>query len=213
MLAERVDLEGDLAAVGAGDGLGFQIDGQAGIGAALGVVHQEFELLGRHLDGQNAVLEAVVVEDVGEGRGDHAANAEVEQRPGRVLARRAAAEIVARHEDLGIAVSRLVEDEVRVLRAVPVEARLGEQAGAEAGALDRLQIVLGDDHVGVDVDDRQWRRDPGQAVEFLHGSIPLARRSCRRMFLARGDSMAPPTRKPRRGAHRPGDCLARLNRP
>ena len=86
-----------------------------------------------------------------------------EQRPGRVLARRAAAEIVAGDEDLGVAVGRLVEHEIRVLRAVVAVAHLGEQPLAEAGPLDRLQILLRDDHVGVDIDDRQRRRDGGRA--------------------------------------------------
>ena len=38
-----------------------------------------------------------------------------------MLARRAAAEIVARDEDLRLAIGRLVEDEVRILRAVLVD--------------------------------------------------------------------------------------------
>src|SRR6266436_3950794 len=67
---------------------------------------------------QDAVLEAVVVEDVAERGRDHAADAEIHERPRRVLAARAAAEIVARDQDLGVAIGRLVEDEVRVLAAV-----------------------------------------------------------------------------------------------
>ena len=100
---------------------------------------------GRHLDRQDAVLEAVVVEDVGERGGDHAADAEVEQRPGRVLARGAAAEVLARHQDLRLAVGRLVEHEVGLLLALLVVAQLVEQVLAEPGALDGLQELLGDD--------------------------------------------------------------------
>ena len=130
------------------------------------------EVLGADLDRQDAVLEAVVVEDVGEAGRDDAADAEIEQRPGRVLAARAAAEIVAGDQDLRLAVGRLVEDEIRVLRAVVVVAHLGEQALAEAGALDRLQVVLGDDHVGVDIDHRQRRGDAGQLGELVHCVYP-----------------------------------------
>ncbi len=119
-------------------------------------------------DGQNAVLEAVVVEDVGEARGDHAADAEIEQRPGRVLARRTAAEIVARDEDLGLPIGRLVEHEIRVLRTVVAIAHLGEEADAEAGALDGLEVLLGDDHVGIDIDDPHRRRDAFQHSELVH---------------------------------------------
>ncbi len=60
--------------------------GQRRIGAALGVVEQLVEIIRLHRHRQDAVLEAVVVENVGERRGDHAADAEVEKRPRRVLA-------------------------------------------------------------------------------------------------------------------------------
>src|SRR5215469_11416492 len=40
VLAVRIDVEGDLAAVGAADLLLLQVDGQRRIGAALGVVEQ-----------------------------------------------------------------------------------------------------------------------------------------------------------------------------
>src|SRR3712207_8927519 len=50
-------------------------------------------VLGRDRDRQDAVLEAVVVKNVGEAGRDDAADAEIEQGPGRVLARRAAPEI------------------------------------------------------------------------------------------------------------------------
>jgi hypothetical protein len=90
------------------DFLRFQIDGHRGVGAATGVIHQLVEVFLADDDRQNAVLEAVVVEDVGEAGGDHAADAEIEQRPGRVLARGAAAEIVAGDEDLRIAPGRLL---------------------------------------------------------------------------------------------------------
>ena len=125
---------------------------------------------GRDPDRQDAVLEAIVVEDVGEVGRDHAADAEVEQRPGRVLTRRAAAEIVARDDDCRLAVGRLVEDEVGVLGAILAIAHFGEEALAEAGALDRLEILLGDDHVGVDIVDRHRRRDSGQCRKLVHWS-------------------------------------------
>ena len=87
ILAERVHLKADLAAIGALDGLGCQIDRQGRVGAALGVIHQLVELFLRDLDRQDAVLEAVVVEDIGEAGGNDAADAEIQQRPGRVLTR------------------------------------------------------------------------------------------------------------------------------
>ncbi len=106
------------AAIRTLDGLGLEVDGEGGIGAALGIVEEELELLGRHHEGQDAVLEAVVVEDVGKARRNDAADAEVEQGPGGMLAARAAAEIVAGDDDLGAAIGGLVEHEIG-FRAVP----------------------------------------------------------------------------------------------
>src|SRR5690606_34754549 len=72
MLAERVDVELDDAAIGPANFLGFEIDSDDGIGAALRIVHQLVDFFLRKNDGQNAVLEAVIVEDVGKARRDHA---------------------------------------------------------------------------------------------------------------------------------------------
>ena len=114
-LRPRIDLEGEALARRRGHGLGLQVDGEHVV-AALGLLHQRLHLLGRQDHGQQAVLEAVVVEDVGEAGGDHAADAEVQQRPGRVLAARAAAEVVAGDQHAGALVGRLVEHEVRASR-------------------------------------------------------------------------------------------------
>src|ERR1700730_6643533 len=180
VLAEWIDVEMHGAAVGTLDLLLLQVDLDDGIGAAARIVHQLGDDLFRHPDRQDAVLEAVVVEDVGEILGDDAADAEVEQRPGGVLAARAAAEIGAGDDDLGVLVGRLVEDEILLL-AVRRPAHFVEQAFLQAGALDGLQEVLGDDHVGVDIDHRQGCGDAAQRREFFHG-ISLAKRRNKRAF-------------------------------
>ena len=84
------------------------------------------KVFARNLDRQNAVLEAVVIENVGEVGGDDTPDAEVEQRPGGVFARRAAAEIVARDDDRRVAVGGLVEHEIGMLGSVLAIAHLGE---------------------------------------------------------------------------------------
>src|SRR5262245_26063352 len=132
VLAERIDVEMHRAAVGSLDLLLLEVDLDDGVGAAARIVHQLVDDLLRHLDRQNAVLEAVVVEDVGEVLGDDAADAEVEQGPRRVLAARAAAEVGAGNDDLGVLVGRLVEDEVLLL-AVGGPAQLVEQTFLETG--------------------------------------------------------------------------------
>ena len=127
MLAMSIDVELDDAAVGPANFLRFKVDRQRGVGAAIGVVHQLLELFRRDLDGQDAVLEAVVVEDVGKARRNYAADAEVEQRPRRMLAARPAAEVFAGDEDLSLAISRLVQHEIWIFLAGLIVADLGEQ--------------------------------------------------------------------------------------
>jgi len=90
--------------------------------------------------------------------------------PRRVFAARTAAEIVARDQNFGVAIGRLVENEIRVLAAVIVVALFREQPLAKAGALDGFEILLGDDHVGIDIDDLQRRRDAFQRGELVHRS-------------------------------------------
>src|ERR1051326_3304040 len=93
LFAERIDLELDAAAVGTANFLRFQVDGDAGIGAALGVVHQLVDFGLRQRDRQDAVLETIAIEDVGKAGSDDTADAEIQQRPRRMLARGTAAEI------------------------------------------------------------------------------------------------------------------------
>src|SRR3954469_10978104 len=87
-----------------------------------------------------------------------------------MLAARTAAKIVPGDQHLGIAIGRLVEHEVRVLAAVILVALLGEEPLAEAGALDGLQVLLRDDHVGVDIDDLQGGSYAFQCGELFHRS-------------------------------------------
>src|SRR6266478_6455491 len=81
MLAIRIDLEPHPASVRTPDLLLLQVDGQGRICPPLGIVEQLLEIVRRYLDRQDAVLEAIVVEDVAERGRDHATNAEIHQRP------------------------------------------------------------------------------------------------------------------------------------
>jgi len=67
-----------------------------------------------------------------------------------------------------VAILRLVEHEIGILAAVLVVAHLVEQRLAQSRTPDGLQELLGNDHVGVDVGDRQRRRDTGQSGELFH---------------------------------------------
>ena len=82
MLAMRVDVKADDAPVRPLNFLALEIDGQPRIGPAFGILEKFFKLVGRHPDRQHSVLEAVVVEDVAEGRRDHASDAEIHKAQG-----------------------------------------------------------------------------------------------------------------------------------
>ena len=127
MLTEGVDVKSDHPAVWSADLLLLEVHGELGVGAAAGVFHQRLKLFRLHLDGQNAVLEAVVVEDVCEAGRDDAAYAEVEQCPRRMLAAGATPEVVAHNQNLGVPVRRLVEDEIRVLVTVLIVSQFIEE--------------------------------------------------------------------------------------
>ncbi|KFY08985.1 hypothetical protein V492_05728 [Pseudogymnoascus sp. VKM F-4246] len=118
-------------------------------------------------DGEHAVLEGVVEEDISKGGRDNGLDAEIEERPGGVLARGSAPKVLARHdEDLGVAVGRAVEHEVGVLDAGGEVAPGVEERAAEAGALDGLEELFGDDGVGVDVCELHGGGDAAVGGEF-----------------------------------------------
>ena len=100
VLGETVHREFHRAAGGRGERLVGQIDLHRG----RGVLRDGGEQLGmdirRHHDGQQRVLQRVLLEDVGERSADHGAETELRERPRRVLARTAAAEIVAGQQHL-----------------------------------------------------------------------------------------------------------------
>ncbi|MNT10407.1 hypothetical protein D3C72_1452370 [compost metagenome] len=97
-----------------------------------------------------------------------------------MLARGAAAEVLARQQDRGAAVARLVQHEVRVQRpraavlpglAVVKVAPFVEQVGPETAAPDRFQELLGQDGVGIDIGAVQRRDQAVQGGKGFHGSV------------------------------------------
>ena len=87
------------------------------------------------LDRQQSVFERVVAEDIGEGGGDDRADAPAGQRPGGMLARGAAAEVIAGQQDLRALVLGLVERQTRVGRAIGQVAPVGETGSCPGRAL------------------------------------------------------------------------------
>src|SRR5262245_18211767 len=90
-----------------------------------------------------------------------------------MLAARAAAEVIACNHDLRATIGGFVQDEIRVLASIVLVALLGEQSLAKAGPLDRLEVLLGDDHVGIEIDDLQGCRDALKDGELVHLAVPV----------------------------------------
>lgn len=117
---------------------------------------------------------------------------EVGERPRRVFARGAAAEIVMGNQYPGIPVCWLVEDEVGTLGAVAVEAEVGEQVLSQAAAPKRLQKTGGQYLVGIDVGERKRSHDRLELEELAHqtGSFASVRASVMRPLIAAAAAMA-----------------------
>ena len=102
-------------------------------------------------DRQHAVLEAVVVKNIGEAGGDDHAETVIAQRPRGMLAAGAAAEIPPRQQNAGPAIFRPVQFELGIVGAIVVESPIEKQKLPKAGALDPLEKLLGDDLIGIDI--------------------------------------------------------------
>ena len=126
------------------------------------------DLRGLQDNRQHAVLEAVVKEDVGEARGDEAAEPVVEQGPGRVLARGPTPKVVTRQQDRCALITGLVEKEVWVGRTIAAITPVREQPLAQARALDRLQVLLGNDLVGIHVHPVERGDEASEYGESIH---------------------------------------------
>ncbi len=136
----------------ASDGFAIQVDLQL-------LARRKIQL---QRDGEQAVLQAVIEEDVSETGCDDDSKAVVGERPDGILAGGAAAEIVSGHQDLRALVGRLVEDERWIFGEVVKEVL------AEAILAQFLQEARRNDLVRVDVRPRDRDGDRFERREALH---------------------------------------------
>src|SRR5436190_5173198 len=186
---ERVDLEPYAQAVRMGHLLRLEIDRQL-VPLRDRLAHAR-ELVGRQDDRQEPGLDGVRPEDVAERRGDHDVEAVVVERPRRVLAGRAAAEVPAGDEDASAVVLRPPQLELGVLHPV-VEEEL-----AVPGALDALEELLRDDLVGVDVGPVEYGNATLDAAQLPHtasASGASSRTSVKRPVIAAAAAIVGDTR-------------------
>src|SRR5207244_4525928 len=117
---------------------------------------------------QDAVLEAVVVEDVRVTGRDDDAEAVVDEGPGGVLAARAAAEVGAREQNRRATVARLVQHKIGVWLPALKVSPVVKQELPVAVARQQLQKLLGHDLIGIDVDAIEWNHKASVFCEWLH---------------------------------------------
>jgi len=121
-------------AVAVFDGLGGEIDGERIAYFRFGLLEESIHIGFGQDGGEDAVLEAIVVEDVGVAGSDDGAEAVVFDAPGSVFATGAAAEIGAGEEDGGTFVTGEIEDEIGIGFFAGEIAPVVEENAAEAFA-------------------------------------------------------------------------------
>src|SRR5438477_110263 len=221
VFAERVDVEAPhLATVRGRDRLFLEVDDEPEPRKGGDLMEQAVHLAFGEHHWQQAVLAAVAEEYVGVGRRDERPKTIFGKRPGRVLPRASAAEVLAREQYAGALVAWLVEDEIGVERAArggPVRPALVEvtpgieEIRPESRALDRLEELLRDDLVGIDIGPVERCDDAGQDGKSLHRVISTGerRRSGRRSPPLRPSPDSPGgSCRPRPGA--PRNCGSKL---
>ena len=174
---EGLDRKRSLKARVIGDGACLQIDMEVILpplcSGSAGASKEFIDVRLVETDRHDPVLDAVVEEDVGERRGDHGTEAVIGQRPGRVLTAGATAEVAAGQQDARPSSRRLIELKVGIQRAVWQKTPVEEQKLTEAGPLDPLEELLGDDLVSVDIGPVDRGDDAGMGGERLHGAWNL----------------------------------------
>src|ERR1700745_1483235 len=131
-LAEGVDVEGMARTVRADHRLRREIDLHARAQLRFEGAAQRRRRLDRKGDRQEAVLEAVLVEDVAEARRDDGAETVIPERIDRMLARGAAAEILIVPQDARVTISQPVQHEVGLLAPAILKAEIVEEILAVA---------------------------------------------------------------------------------
>jgi len=151
LFAVGVDVKIKLLTIGQGDSLRGQVDEDARFRGFLCQRQQHVHRGFGQGDGQQAIFEGVVVENIGKRGTNDRTEAVVGQGPNRMLTAGAAAKILARDEDLRIRVVGLIQHEIRVGAAVRQIAPSREQARAHARFGDGGQKSGGNNLIGVHI--------------------------------------------------------------
>ena len=129
------------------------------------LVEHDFQKLLADTNRQQAVVQGVVAEDVGEEARHHDPETVVGDGPGGVLARTAAPEVAPGDENLS-PVTGVVQRERRDLRARSIVTPVAEKVVAESLALGGFQEARRNDLVGIYVFHLDGHRPRSEGYEF-----------------------------------------------
>src|SRR5499433_3221319 len=184
LFARRCDLEGVFEALVVVDRLMGQVHVQAVGAVGLGAPEELVDFRVFQNGRKDAVLEAVVVKDVGVTGGKNDAEAVIADGPGGVFAAGTAAKVRSSKEYRGALVFRPVEDEIRIGGfAREFVAPVVEENSAKALAREGLEELFGHHLVGVDVDAIEGKNQSAVGAKGFHSielllNRPLTLRLC-----------------------------------
>src|ERR1700754_4346787 len=133
-----------------GNGLGFEVDGDGCLRIFLDGGEGLLQELFADGDGQQEIVEGVVLKNVCEEAADDDVKAGVLDGPCGVFAAGPAAEVLSGYQDFSL-IGRVVENKIFFRCAVTVVAPVAEQVFAESVTAGGFEETGGDDLVGIDV--------------------------------------------------------------
>ncbi len=164
-----------------GDDLLLEIDRHAIAFVRFHALEKLVDLIVREGDRQEAVLETIVVENIGVARRENRAESVIENGPRRMLAARSAAKIGARQKHASAFVSRLVQHEIRIRFFAGQVAPVVEQDSSVSLPCKELQKLLRHHLIGIDVHAINRRDQSSMFDEWFHqlfGSVRRRRSTC-----------------------------------
>src|ERR1700722_10860022 len=125
----------------------------------------------RNHNREQRILEGVLAENIREGSAQHRAESELREPPRSVFPRAAAAEVIARQQDLRPLYAGLVEDEIGLRIALRVIAPIVKQVLIEVQFRRSLQETRGNNLIGIDIVDRERNYAAFEVSEGLHRMV------------------------------------------
>src|SRR5690606_5738425 len=160
MFAESIYFKREGASSRANHYLLLKVDQQLVSHACFHLIKQGIDFFCIQYDRQNAVLEAIVIENISIAWRNNAAKTIIQERPRRMFATRTTTKVLTRQQNARALIAWLIQHKVRIQGAtcvVPTRFTLVEIAPfiegirAKAGTLDRFKELLRNDGIGIDI--------------------------------------------------------------